>query len=84
MMNLKICTLLLVTLSVHAARKVEWNTLKVKWGPDPLLSNDDVYIRQPRTVQQALQEQYEKLPNGLGDRCIGKESRREAKTMYHF
>jgi hypothetical protein len=46
--------------------------LKLKWGPDPLLSNDNAYIRQPRTVQQALQEQYEKLPGGLGDQCVDK------------
>jgi hypothetical protein len=55
-------------------RTVEWNTLKVKWGPDPLVSDDDVFVRQPRTVQQALQEQYQKLPNGLGDQCIGKSN----------
>ncbi|CAF0984312.1 unnamed protein product [Adineta steineri] len=58
--------------STNVKRVVEWNTLKVKWGPDPLVTNNDVFVRQPRTVQQALQEQYKKLPNGLGDQCIGK------------
>ncbi len=53
-------------------RTIEWSTLKLKWGPDPLISNDDSFTRQPRTVQQALQEQYEKLPDGLENQCIGK------------
>lgn len=53
-------------------RPIEWNTLKLKWGPDPLVSNNGSFNRQPRTVQQALQEQYEPLPNGLGNQCMGK------------
>ncbi|CAF1085166.1 unnamed protein product [Adineta steineri] len=63
----------------NVKRVVEWNTLKVKWGPDPLVTNDDAFVRQPRTVQQALQEQYKRLPNGLGDQCIGKTT-----VGYHY
>ncbi|CAF0866076.1 unnamed protein product [Rotaria sordida] len=61
----------LLSISDRANRKIEWNTLKLRWGPDPLVSNDEVYIRQPRTVQQALQEQYEQLPDTLEKQCIG-------------
>lgn len=46
--------------------------MKLKWGPDPLISNNGSFNRQPRTVQQALQEQYEPLPNGLGNQCMSK------------
>ncbi|CAF2792253.1 unnamed protein product [Rotaria sp. Silwood2] len=53
-------------------RKIEWDTLKIRWGPDPSVSNDEVYVRQPRTVQQALQEQYKPLPDTLGEQCVGK------------
>ncbi|CAF3990789.1 unnamed protein product, partial [Rotaria sordida] len=60
-----------LSISDRANRKIEWNTLKLRWGPDPLVSNDEVYIRQPRTVQQALQEQYEQLPDILEKQCIG-------------
>lgn len=58
--------------STNIARKIEWTTLKVRWGPDPLISNDEVYIRQPRTTQQALQESYKPLNNPRDDQCIGK------------
>ncbi|UJR19483.1 hypothetical protein I4U23_022612 [Adineta vaga] len=63
---------ILLSSSQRINRKVEWNTLKIIHGLDPLVSNDKVFIRQPRTVQQALQEEYEKLPNGLGDQCLSK------------
>ncbi|CAF3577830.1 unnamed protein product, partial [Rotaria sp. Silwood1] len=61
-----------LSISDGIKRKIEWNTLKIRWGPDPLVSNDEVYVRQPRTVQQALQEQYKQLPNALGEQCAGK------------
>lgn len=54
------------------ARKVEWNTLKARWGPDPLTTDGESFVRQPRTVQQAQQERYEKLPTASGDSCVGK------------
>ena len=59
-------------LSNSQPRRVEWNTLKVRWGPDPLVTNGDSFVRQPRTVEQALQEQYKKLPTVNKNRCVGK------------
>ena len=53
-------------------RLIEWNTLKVRWGPDPLVTSGDSFVRQPRTIRQALQEQYEKLPIAHKNRCVGK------------
>ena len=53
------------------ARRIEWNTLKVRWGPDPLAMNNETFVRQARTIQQAEQENYENLPNILGDSCVG-------------
>ncbi|CAF4027657.1 unnamed protein product [Rotaria sp. Silwood2] len=61
-----------LSISDRVKRKLEWNTLKIRWGPDPLVSNDEVYIKQPRTVQQVLQEQYKHLPDALEKQCIGK------------
>jgi hypothetical protein len=73
--RVSISHLLLSASLTSAPRKVEWNTLKLRWGTDPLVSNDETFVRQPRTIQQAMQENYEKLPNGLGDQCVGNASR---------
>ncbi|CAF2738007.1 unnamed protein product [Rotaria sp. Silwood2] len=66
-----------LSISDRVKRKLEWNTLKIRWGPDPLVSNDEVYIKQPRTVQQVLQEQYKHLPDALEKQCIGKHIKKD-------